>query len=263
MFDSFLRKTASLQLSKEEEMELLKKFQKDGDLKAFKKLRISLRPLIMRVVSGARPSGNEITDFQLAARADSHLYNLLKNYDEKESQLNTYLMNNLNYLMRNAVSDNQLGAHVPRPEQNNLHNYRQAKQYASLEYGNNPTPEQILEFTPNLKTTDEVNRISQYHKETRIGDSLHGSDETGFVAFKDNFNANEFDKDDHLRSLQMDQLRRLMNELEPEEKKIINEYVFNERSMADSALALGMSSSQVRKVITKWRRMVDERGIMK
>lgn len=263
MFSSFLTKVAAFKLSQEEELELVKEYQETGSSKALKRLKISLRPLIRRVVDRSKSSGNEITTAQIAIRADGHLPALFKNYDVSKGQLNTYLTTNLQFLLKNAVSENQLGAHVPRPEHDNLFTYQQAKQNAEIEYGNNPTPEQILQFDPKLKSVDEVKRISQYNKKTLVGDAKFGNDEEGFVAFKDNFNAPVFDTNDRLRSLQMDQLKQLMNELDPQEKKIIEEYVFKEKSMMDVSLSLGLTSSQVRKTINNWRDLVKTKGLDK
>lgn len=262
MFSSFLQKTASFRLTQQEELELVKKYKETGDEKALKKLKISFRPLIRQVASKAKSSGNDITISQIAIRADGHLPGLFKKYDESQGQLNTYLTSQLQFLLKNAVSENQLGAHVPRPENDNLFAYQQAKNTAEIEFGHSPTPEQILTFAPKLKTVDEINRISQYNKKTLVGDAKFGNDEDdSVVAFKDLFNGGGYDPNDRMRSLQMDELRGLMNELNPQEKRIIEEYVFNEKSMANVSLALGLSSSQVRKTINNWKELVKNRGL--
>ena len=263
MFPSFLQKTANFKLTQEEEMELVKQYQNTGDLKALKKLKISLRPLVRQVSSQVKSTGNDVSISQIAIRADGHIPGLIKKYNPSEGQLNTYLTNQLQFLLKNAVSENQLGAHVPRPEHSNLFTYQRAKQQAEIEFGKNPTPQQILQVEPRLKTVDEINRISQYNKTTLVGDAKFGSEEEGFVSFKDQFNGNAFDPNDRLRSLQMDELKRLMNELDPQEKRIIEEYVFSNRSMMDVSLSLGLSSSQVRKTINNWKELVKSKGLDK
>lgn len=262
MFSSFIKKTASIKLMQDEEMKLLKEYQQTGDLKALKKLKISLRPLIRNVASRAMPSSNEISISQIIIRADGHIPSLLKKYNPSEGQLNTFLTNQLTYLLKNAVSENKIGPHVPRPEHDNLFQFQQAKRNAVAEYGKDPTSEQILQFDPRLKSVEEIDRIKQYNNQSLVGDAqFGGSDEDdSVVAFKDLFNTQTVDPNDRLRSLQMDQLRQLMDQLDPQERKIIEDYVFNEKSMMDVALSLGLSSSQVRKTVTRWRGLVKEKG---
>lgn len=263
MFSSFLPKQASLKLTQQEELELVKKYQQTGDEKALKKLKISLRPLIRQLASKAKSSGNEITLSQIEIRADGRLPALLKKYDHSTA-LNTYLTSQLQGEFKNAVSENQLGAHVPRPEHDSLFSYQQAQRHATVEFGPNPTPEQLLQVNPGLKSVEEINRLSQYNKKTLVGDAKFGNDDDdSFVTFKDNFNAQPFDKDDHLRSLQMDQLKQLMAQLDPQERKIIESYVFSEKSMINIALQLGLTSSQVRKAIVNWRELVKSKGLDK
>jgi RNA polymerase sigma factor (sigma-70 family) len=260
MFGSFLPKTAMATYDRQTEMELLRQFQTTGDVKAFKKLQISLRPLIRKIVMQQKPAGDDITPAQLAIRASGELPRLLKNYDPSKGQLNTYITNQMQFLMQNAVKENLLGPHVPRPEQDGLYVFQQGLNQASLEFGPNPTAKQILKFAPGLGSINEVDRIQQYNKKSFVGDVRHGSEETGFVSFKDQYLKTEVDPQDRLRSLQMDNLKQLMNELDPQEKRVIQEYVFHEKSMTDVALSLGLSSSQVRKTITDWKEKVKAKG---
>lgn len=260
MLGSFLTKEAAARFSKEQEMEFLRQYQETGDEKALKKLKISLRPIVQRVISQARPNSDEMSVAQLAIRADGELPAILKKYNPNEAALNTYVMNQLKYLMSNAVKENLLGAHVPRPEQDKLFAYRQGLSQAQVEFGPNPTPKQILKFAPTLETPDELTRIKQYNKSTLIGDAKMEMEDGGFLQLKDKFNNNNFGDNDRLHSLEMDRLRQLMNELDEQEKRIINEYVFNNKSMMDVALSLGLSSSQVRKTILAWKQKLAERG---
>src|SRR5690606_23869942 len=132
--------------------ELLRKYQQEGDMKSLKKLKISLRPIVNRVISQQKPTGDEMSKAQLAIRADAELAKILKNYDPNIAALNTYVINQLNSRMGNAVKENLLGPHVPRPEQDGLWAYRQGLSQAKVEFGPNPTPKQILKFSPTLKT---------------------------------------------------------------------------------------------------------------
>lgn len=262
MFTSFLKKTSSYKITQEEELELVKQYQKTGDMKTLLKLKISLRPLIQNLASRAMSSGNDITLAQVAIRADGVLPELIKKYDVNSGvQLNTFLTKHLQGHFKNTVSENQLGAHVPRPEHDGVFQYQQALRGASAEYGKNPTPKQIMEFDDRLKTIDEVDRISQYNKKTLIADATYGNEDDGYVMFKDEFNTRGFDKDDHLRSLQLDQLKQLMNELDPQERKIIEEYTTTNKPMTAVAMTLGLSSSQVRKSINNWKKLIKDKGL--
>lgn len=261
MFGSFLPKVALAKYDRQAELELLKQYQTTNDIKALKKLKISFRPLVRKVILQQKPNNDDISISQLALRIDGEMPRLFKNHDPSKGELNTYLTNQVQYLVQNAVKENILGPHVPRPEQDGLYVFKQGLNQASLEFGSNPTPKQILKFAPSLGSLDEVERIKQYHTETLIGDAKHGNEDSGFVAFKDQFMTTSVDEGDRLRSLHMDEIKRLLNELDPQDKAIINQYVFNGKSMADIALSLGLSSAYVRKVINQWKEKTKSKGI--
>lgn len=261
MLGPFLTKEAAARFSKEQEMEFLRQYQETGDPKALKKLMISLRPIVQNVVSRAIPNSGEMSVAQLAVRANGELPAILKKYNPNEAALNTYVTNQLKFLMSNAVKENLLGVHVPRPEQDKLFAYRQGLTQAQVEFGPNPTAKQILKFAPTLETPEELNRIKQYNKNSLIGDAKMEMEDGGFLQLKDKFNNNSFGSNDKLHSLEMDRLRQLMNELDEQERRIINEYVFNNKSMMDVSLSLGLSSSQVRKTVLAWKQKLAERGL--
>lgn len=250
-----------MKLTEQEEMELLKQYQETKDIKAFKKLRASLRPLIRGIIKNNLPKDGSVTEAQIAIRIDSKLPQALLEYNPAfGAKLNTHLTTFIKGHVQNAVSENVTGAHVPRPEHGNLFRYQQARSQAQLEFGKNPTPEQILKMNPKLKSVEEVNRIAQYDSRTLVGDHKAGSEEEGFVAFKDQFDAYDASKDQSLH-LKLDELRSLKNEFPLDEQKVIEEYVFNERSMLDTSLRTGMSSSKVRRIVQKWKQRVEEKGI--
>lgn len=252
----------ALKLTKEEELALVKEYQTTGDMRAFKKLRSSLKPLMYGVIRNQKPAGSEMTDTQLLMRLHSHLPDLLKKYDPKFSQLNTYLIDNMTQLTRNAVSENKLGAHVPRPEHTNKYRYSEAKRKAEQEFGFNPTPEQILQMDPRLKSVDEVKRISQYDRKTMIGDiKFSGEDGGNGVDFKDQFLAFGGSEKEQMHGLQIDKMRELQRELPDDEAAIIEEYIFKEKSLMATALSLGETSSRVRKVLDKWKLTMKEKGL--
>lgn len=249
----FLEKRAMAKFSRQEELDLLKQYQQTGDVKAFKKLRISVRPLIYRVIGQNKPKNNDVTEAQLYARVDGELPRMFKSYDPTKGELSTYLTNQATFLVQNAVKENVLGPHVPRPEQDALFAYRQGLIQAKVEFGNNPTSEQVLKYTPNIKSVDEIDRIKTYHTESLVGDAKFGDSEDGMVAFKDQF-TDGISQDMTMTSLKMEELRRKMHLMNPQEREIINQHVFQNKTIADIALSLGMSSSEVRRIIVEWKK---------
>lgn len=252
-----------LKLTEEEELELVKKFKEQGDMKAFKRLRISLRPLIRSAIYSALPNSNEVSAGQIAVRIDGMLPDILRDFDESKGvKLNTYITNSVRYRARNTVSESVLGAHVPRPEHTAIFRYRQAKRQAEIEYGMNPTPEQILKMNPaGLKNVEEVKRISQYDTNTLIGDMKFGDDDDGFVQFKDQFLKTRDTSKEQDASLLLDEMRQLQKELPEQDQKIIEEYIFNERTLTDTALRVGVTTSRVRTVTAKWKKKLKEKNI--
>lgn len=262
MLTQLIEKTAAARFTREQEMEFVRQYQQTGDLKALKKLNISLRPIIQRVVSNAKPGSNEMTTAQLAIRANSELPAIIKKYNPDTGvALNTFVTNQLGFLVGNSVKENLLGPHVPRPEQDNLYAYRQGVSQAKMEFGSNPTPKQILKFAPKLGNEDEVKRIKQYDRSVLIGDHKQEGEDGGFVTMKDAFGNDDSYTDPTYMSLQMDQLRALMNELNPQERRIIEEYTFKDKSMMDVSLSLGLSSSEVRKTVVAWKKRLQEKGL--
>lgn len=252
-----------LRLSEKEELELIEKYQKYNDMAAYKRLRISLRPLIRSAIKRQMPSSNEMSESQIAIRIDSLLPQFLKEYDAKSGvKLSTFLTSKILGHARNTISENKLGPHVPRPEHTQLSRYRQAKRQAVLEFGPNPTEAQILKMNPLLKDVAEVKRIAQYDRSSLIGDAKHGNEDDGFVAFKDQFSDGLNTSGDQDLSLKLDDLRKIQKEFPEQDQKVIEEYVFNERSIVDTALRTGVTSSRVRTVMKHWKKKVDESGVL-
>ena len=252
-----------LKLTEQEELELVKQYQQNGDIRALKKLQISLRPLIRSTIKRRMPGSGEMSEAQIATRITSILPKALKEYDLNSGvKLNTYLINRIDGNAWNAISENKIGAHVPRPEHSQLFRYQQARRQAQLEFGKNPTPEQILKMDSNLKDVEEVKRIAQYDKKTYIGDTKHGNESDGFVSFKDQFTSGFDSSKDQELSLQLDSMREIQkNDFNEEEQKIIEEYIFNERTLLDTALRVGVTTSRVRTVTGKWKKKLKEKGI--
>lgn len=253
----------ALKLTEQEELELVKKFKETGDMKAFKRLRVSLRPLIRSAIYSALPNSNEVSAAQIAVRIDGMLPDILRDFDESKGvKLNTFITNSVRYRARNTVSESVLGAHVPRPEHTAIFRYRQAKKQAEIEYGLNPTPEQILKMNPTgLKSVEEVERISKYDTSTLIGDMKFGDDDDGFVRFKDQFMKSRDTSKEQDASLLLDEMRKLQKEFPEQDQKIIEEYIFNERTLTDTALRVGVTTSRVRTVTAKWKKQLKDKNI--
>lgn len=259
-------KTAA-RFTKEEELELWRKFTKENDVKALKKLKLSFRPAIQSIVSKEMNKDGSITQAQIMARIDGEFPGILKKYDPNFSggaALGTFVIGQVTWFVKNAVKENQLESHVPRSEASKLDHFRKAKDLANIEFGKSPTDEQILKYAPNFDGLNELRRIKQYNVETSIGDAKHQSsrsDSGNSVQFKDLFADNTFGENDIETSLRMDELKRLMKELNPQEKRIVEEYVFNNRQLTDIALTVGLSSSGVRNVLKRWEERVKESGL--
>lgn len=250
-------------LTQEEELELVKEFQKTGDKKTFLKLQRSLKPLIRSIIKQRMPNNSEMTEGQLAIRVARVLPDVLRNYNPNQTQLNTYLMNTLPGHITNAVSENKIGAHIPRPEQAKVFHYRQAKRQAQLEFGNNPTPEQILSMNRSkLKDVSEVKRLAQYDKKTLIGDQKFGNESDGYVQFKDQFLQSNDTNKEQTDALKLDQIKKVIKEdFSPEQQVILNTYLFEGKSIMETALSKGFTHHEVRKTLNLWKKKVKEKNL--
>lgn len=248
--------------SREEELQLWKDFVEKNDYKALKKLKYSLRGFIRSLVSRNINTDGSVSEAQILARIDGELPNILRKYDPNRGvQLNTFLQNHLTGHIKNAVKENQLEAHVPRTEAPQLSYYRSGLEAAKLEYGDKPTDKQILQFAPELNNIAGVQRAKQYHVRTSIGDAMHGSGEGDAVQFKDQFLNNGFTESALDASLKLNDVKKTIETLNPQDKRIVEEHIYNGRHVTDIALSLGVSSSKVRKVIKDWQDSVKEKGI--
>lgn len=251
-----------LQFTREQELEFWKAYVEKDDIKALKKLKYSLRPFIFSIVNGKINTDGSVTEAQILARIDATLPTLLKKYNPNQGvQLNTFLKSHLDGIVRNAVKENQLEAHVPRTEAPQLNHYRDGLQAAQIEFGPNPTNQQILQFAPQLQSLSGVERAKKYHVRTTIGDATHGDGDDP-LQFKDQFTNNGFSQNDLDVSLKMNELKVSIQSLNPQEKRVIEEYVFNGKNMTDIALTLGLSSSQVRRIIKSWQETAKQRGLV-
>lgn len=249
--------------SREEELKLWEDFVKKNDYKALKKLKFSLRGMIRSIVAKYINTDGSVSEAQILARIDGELPNILRKYDPNSgNQLNTFLYPHIVGHVKNAVKENQLEAHVPRTEAPQLSYYRSGLEAAKLEYGDSPTDNQILQFAPELNNLEGVQKAKQYYVRTSIGDVLHGSGEGDAVQFKDQFIHNGFTQSSLDASLKLNDVKIAIEALNPQDKRIVEEYVYNGRHVTDIALSLGVSSSKVRKVIKDWQESVKQKGIM-
>lgn len=249
--------------SREEELKLWEDFVKNNDYKALKKLKYSLRGMIRSIVSKYINKDGSVSEAQILARIDGELPNILRKYNPSSgNQLNTFLYPHIVGHVKNAVKENQLEAHVPRTEAPQVSYYRSGLESARLEYGDNPTDQQILQFAPELNDIAGVQKAKQYHVRTSIGDVMHGTGEGDPVQFKDQFMNHGFTQSSLEASLKLNDVKKTIEDLNPQDKRIVEEYVFNGRHVTDIALSLGVSSSKVRKVIKDWQESVKQKGIV-
>lgn len=253
---SFLTKEA-FAFNKEEELELVEKF-KQGDTKAYRKLRRSLRPMINKEVSQVRGSSNDVDASQIQMRIDRELPGLLLKYNPSSgNQLNTFLISNIKGIARNAMYEGQGGTHTPREYRGAVTAFRMAENEARLNYDMNPTDEQIKEFFPdNIEDPQKFEIGKMYNKRSLIGDATFQSDdaEGGEVTFKDMFQVDNqvTDKELELRS-ELDEIKRIMQmHLSPLEMQVVERGRMKGEKISGVAMGLGISSSEVTQILRKW-----------
>ncbi|PGQ88207.1 sigma-70 family RNA polymerase sigma factor [Priestia megaterium] len=242
------------QLSKEEELQLVKDYQA-GDPQAYTKLRISLRPLVEKAIADAIPSGNTVSASNLRMRADTYLPQILDGYDPSRGfKLNTYITSNLKGYLKNAVRENMIGPYVPRNQHDDLNRYRQSIRDAEMEYGRNPTEEQIRQFYPTDAITD-FDKIKTYHVNSFLGDAVYGDeDDEEAMTFKDQFNHDEgITEDDLYDSMFEEEQNQMVTEkFTPTEQKVIDLVTKEGQPFVQVALSLGLSTADIRKIMRRW-----------
>lgn len=249
-------------LSEEDELTLLKQYQA-GDTKAFKKLKLSLRPLVEKTIIDVSPSGHDVSSSNLRMRAHTELPKILQNYDQnRDIKLKTYVTNMLKGYLRNTVAENVSGPYVPRNQHTDLERYRQAVRDAQMEFGHNPTDEQIRSHYPENEANTDFDKIKQYHLNSYLGDATFGNDEESEgVTFKDQFTADDdkIDHDDLFSSLYDEQENDIISKkFTPHEKQVIERVTKEGQSFVSTALSLGISTAEVRKVMRRWHEVTQK-----
>jgi DNA-directed RNA polymerase specialized sigma subunit len=248
-------------LSEEDELHLLKQFQA-GDTKAGNKLKLSLRPLVEKTIVDVSPSGSDVSSSNLRMRAHIELPKILQNFDQnRDIKLKTYVTNMLKGYLRNAVAENVSGPYVPRNQHTDLERYRQAVRDAQMEFGQNPTEEQIRKFYPEDAST-EFHKIKQYHLNSYLGDATFGNDEENDgLTFKDQFTANDdtINDDDLFSSLYDEQENDIISKnFTPQEQQVIKKVTKEGQSFVSTALSLGITTAQVRKIMRRWHEVTQK-----
>lgn len=247
-------------LNEEEELDLLRKYQ-GGDPKAFKKLRLSLRPLVEKAISDAIPSGNEVSASNLRMKADVELPKILQKYDDsQEVKLKTFILGQLKGYMRNTAAENVSGPYVPRNQHPDLNRYKQAVREAEMEYGKNPSEEQIKSFYPKDATTP-FDKIKHYHVNSYLSDAVFNEGEDGEgMTFKDQFtDGHKVDDDDLFSDLYDDEEQDTVGQhFTPHEQAIINKVTKEGQPFVQVALAHGMSTGDVRKIMRRWNDLTEK-----
>jgi RNA polymerase sigma factor (sigma-70 family) len=231
---------------------------------AYKKLRLSLRPLVEKVIADMNPSNDQVSASNLRMRAETHLPEIFRSYDPNQyTKLKTWIVTKLSGYLRNAKKENLPGPYVPRNQRPDLERYRGAMRDAEMEYGNNPTEDQIRSFYPHDEAGMDFDQIKQYHVNSYLGDAIHGADdESDGLTFKDQFaDADSFDEDDMFAGIEdEEQDQQIDQQFNPAEKEIIDLVAKQGKSFAEVALTLGIDTSQIRKTIRRWHDLTQQQS---
>lgn len=244
------------QLTEEEEMDLLKRYQA-GDMQAYSKLRLSLRPLVETAIASAMPSGNDVSASNLRMRADIEMPKILQNYDlDRGVKLKTFILSNLKGYLRNAAAENMSGPYVPRNQHTDLNRYRQAVRDAEMEFGRNPSEDQVRQFYPEAEATTNFDKIKQYHVNSYMSDAVFGEDDEGDgVTFKDQFtDGASIGSDDLFDDLFAEEEDEVVNQhfTNPIEQQVVQKVSKEGQPFVQVALSLGISTGEVRKIMRRW-----------
>lgn len=242
-------------LTQEEEKDLVKKFQQ-GDLAAYRRLRISLRPLMEGVIGNALPSNNSISSSNLRFRAENELRDILLKYDPNQNvKLSTYVTGQLRHRLSNATKENVIGPHVPRNQHDDLYRYRQAIRSATMEFGTNPTEDQIKQFYPQ-DSRNPFDKIKHYHVRNFLSDAeFGGEDEDDPLTFKDKFTVgqNTITDDDLFASdFEEDHNELVSTHFNNKEQQVIDKVMKEGQRIVQVALSLGMDTSEVSKIMRRY-----------
>ena len=242
------------QLSQEEELQLLKDYQ-SGNPQAYKRLRISLRPLVEKAIADAIPSGNSVSASNLRMRADTYLPQILQKYDPSRGiKLNTFITSQLNGKLRNAVRETMSGPYVPRNQHDDLNRYKQSVRDAEMNFGRNPSEAQIRRFYPNDANTP-FDKIKSYHVRSYLGDAVYGDEnDEEAMTFKDQFDTgNDISEDDLFAGMMEEENQQLISHsFTPDEQKVIDLVNTEGQPFVQVALSLGISTAEVRKIMRRW-----------
>lgn len=241
------------QLSEEQELELLKKWQTTGDKTTYNQLMLSLRPLVEKMIVDAMPSGKDVSSSILRMKVHAKMPQILTEFEaDRGNKLKTFIISKLKGELRNTVSENVGGAYVPRNQHSDLQKFEQAIRSAEMEFGNRYTEDQVRGFYPQVGVANDFDRIKQYYKKNYNADAVFGGDEN--VTFKDQFTSgNSISKDDIYNDIFEEEMEeQVKDRFSPQEKLIIDRLTKNGESLTQVALSVGVSTGEVRKIIRRW-----------
>jgi DNA-directed RNA polymerase specialized sigma subunit len=248
-------------LSREEEKNLALEYQKTGDKLVYQKLLMSLRPMVESEINKAAQKHKHVPREVFGLDAYSRLPGHIKKFDPTAgTQLNTFLTPSISGNLTNLSGEFMDGVFVDRTEKYNLRKYQDAVKMAKMEFGPNPTDEQVKKHLQpvlhnrfeDLKRTD----VKSY-----IGDATHGEDEDKQMEFKEMFRDNSGDYDaensfdvgfQDLKDLAKKQLN-----FTDKDNKIVEDVLVHKNPIASVALTHGTSSSTVANRVKDFRKMVN------
>lgn len=248
---------------KEQEKQWAKEYQ-NGDQMALRKLRYSMDGIIKSVVRQKLGSYTHVTDIDLLIAAEKNFPDIIKIYEPSKGELNTHVINRLQYLLGNEINESYGGLHVSRPDRVKLNEFRRAKREAEAEFGGMPTDTQIYSFVKKdyfTENWDEFQRVKKYDKVSPVGDATFGSKSNegdDIVLTKDlHKDVIGYDPNDDLDAMKLDRYKQLAKQqLTPQEYEIVDKTLFQGITRIKVALSMGLSSSQLANAIKKWDEIV-------
>ena len=241
--------TSTGRLTPQEELELWKRWKKQGDQEALKRLLKSLQPLIRMAVNTYRTA--PIPPEALYAEALRLTYMALDNFDEsKNVQLSTYVTHYLKKMYR-FVTTHQNVARIPEARSMEVGTFLEAKKKLYDELGRDPT---VAELADELKWSLRKTRdIARRVRKDLIYADMEASDEdrTG-AAF--NIETNVFDFPTTIDIFYAEQLT-------PEEQRLFDLYTgystgnIKKRSLESVAKEMGIPFNRARAI----KRSIDKK----
>ena len=253
-------------LTPEQERELAAKFQ-NGDPKAYLKLKKSLQGIIRTAVRDAHRNNPSMDEHLLVTRANAELPKIIKKYNashDSGAKLSSWVMTQLRHLLMNATHEYEEGSHVSRAYRQDLNRLQTAKANAQMEFNKDqPQNHELLKFLPDNWDDEKLENIKKYDRLNRIGDIDHSGDEDDPVYFKDQFiQDTTYGEGDDISEMNISRMERLMRDkLTDDERKIVEMVNVQGQPKIKVAMSLGTTSPRIKKVLEKWKNILEQEGI--